>query len=162
MLPDAEAFPTAASGSRRPQVDLDHIYSEQPSSESAEAPQTRRKPKAEKTLAPDHATELRNSDLLTWHREYVDQQNALHLLKIDKKAKAQSKKNAHSFVWGAGLNDVGNAVGSTMMASPLNMFSGAALLAKITGQPLPAEEVRLQIYFLRPTCSRGTRFLIIF
>lgn len=142
MLPDAEPFPALGSGNRPQHAgDLNHIYSDLPSFESAEAPQKRRKPKARKTLAPDRATELRNIDLLNWHREYVDNQTTLQLLKLDKKAKAQSKKNAFSFVWGAGLNDVGDGVGSSKMASPLDMFSGAALLARITGQPVPAPEV---------------------
>jgi hypothetical protein len=157
MLPDAEPFPAPGSGNR-PQraVDPNHIYSDQPSSESAEAPQKRRKPKARKTLAPDQATELRNNDLLTWHREYVDNQTASRLLKLDKKAKAQSKKNAFSFVWGAGLNDVGNGVGSSKMASPLDMFSGAALLAKIIGQPVPTPEVRLPKYTYYCSCAMNS------
>jgi meiotic recombination protein REC8 len=49
---------------------------------------------------------------------------------------AQAKKNAEAWVFGNGLNGVGQGIGSSKLTSPLAMFSGAALLSKITGQPI--------------------------
>lgn len=144
MLPDAEPFSTPGSdnGSKR-QLDPKHVYSDQTSSESAEAPHKRRKPKAQKQLALDQEIELRNTDLLTWQHEYADNMTACRLLKLDKNAKAQAKINAFSFVYGAGFNDVGNGVGLSRIPSPLDMFSGVSLLAKITGEPGPLPQVSL-------------------
>jgi len=140
-LSDAEPFPMmsgALGGNDRPQPHLvseDRVFSQGLSSESAEAPQKKRKTKAPKKLAADLDTALRNNDLLTWQREYKDNMTAGRLLNVNKKAKAQTKKNAFFFVYGSGLNGVGNGVGSKI-PSPLAMFSGEALLAKIAGREI--------------------------
>jgi meiotic recombination protein REC8 len=150
QLPDAEAFPAMSGvpmmagglgGDDVPQPlivsdDLVHsqISQQEPSFESAEAPLKRRKKRAPKIVASDPLTELRASDLLQWQREYPDMMLAAFLRRTDKKANAQAKKNAFVFVYGSGLNGVGDGVGSSKLPSPLEMFSGDALIAKITGQ----------------------------
>jgi meiotic recombination protein REC8, fungi type len=143
MLPDAEPFPAMTGGlgaSDRPLNLLheDRVVSEEPSSDSAEAPQKRKKTKAKKKaglIDKDH--EIKNGLLAQWQREYVAQQFAETLLKVNRKATLLAKKNAFHFVFGSGLNGIGEGVGSAKFASPLDMYSGVSLLANLTGQPVP-------------------------
>jgi meiotic recombination protein REC8 len=143
MLPDADPFPamTGALGGSDKALNLqdeDHIVFEEPSSDSAEAPQKRKKTKAKKKLAMDKALELKNAELAQWQNEYVARMVAGTLIKVNNKAASLAKKNAFHYVYGSGLNGVGEGVGSARFASPLQIFSGASLLAKLTGKPVPA------------------------
>jgi hypothetical protein len=149
MLPEAEPFPMMSGGlgaNDRPQPLIAsedrvyHVSSQENSSETAEAPLRHRKPKVRKTLGLDQTVELRNSDLLQWQREYSVNMTSATLLSAHRRATAHAKKNAFSFVYGAGLNRVGHGIGTSKVPLPLDMFSGASLLAKLTGQaPLPTE-----------------------
>jgi len=150
MLPDAEAFPIMADRLNRSSqphsqaTDLEHAYTEEQSSVSAEATQKRYKPKTRKILNMDIKTELLNADLRTWQSKYLDNMIAESLLRINKIAIAQAKKNAMSYVFGAGLNGVGAGVGLSEIPSPLLMFSGEPLLSLVTGNPLPSPEYKLK------------------
>ena len=146
MLPDADPFPVMVgglNGSDQPRSQLtenDRLYSEEEYSVSAEAAQKRRKLKARKTLNVDTATELLNADLRTWQSEYLENMIAVSLVRMNKTANAQAKKNAVSYVYGAGLNGVGAGIGSSKILSPLIIFSGDSLLSLVTGNPLPSTE----------------------
>jgi meiotic recombination protein REC8 len=149
ILPDAEAFPIMTGGlggNDKPMHvnSYDRVFSEEPSSESAGASQKRKKAKALKTLAADQTLELRNNDLIRWQREYLNQMIAENLVKSHRKELAEAKKNAFSFVYGSGINGVGNGVGSSKLESPLAMFSGEALFTRITGKPAPTSTSRVR------------------
>jgi meiotic recombination protein REC8, fungi type len=141
ILPDAEPFPAMTGGlglGDRPVnlQDEDRVVSEEPSSESAAAPQKRKKTKAKKKVSlTDKAQAIQNGELARWQREYVEGQVAETLLKVNRKANSMAKKNAFHFVYGSGLNGVGEGVGSAKFPSPLEMFSGASLLATLIGTP---------------------------
>jgi meiotic recombination protein REC8 len=142
IFADADAFPVMAGalgGSDRALnlQDEDRVISEEPSSDSAEAPQKRKKTKAKKKLAMDQALEISNNVLLQWQREYLARMVAASLIKANSKAASVAKKNAFHYVYGSGLNGVGEGVGSAKFSSPLDMFSGATLLAKLTSKPAP-------------------------
>lgn len=147
ILPDADPFFVMTGGlgaNDRPLnlQDEDRIVSEEPSSESAEAPQRRKKTKAKKkVVALDEYHEIKNGDLSVWQKEYVAHQVADTLLKVNRKAVSLAKKNAFHFVFGSGLNGVGKGIGYAKFASPLEMFSGESLLAKLTGKPTPTAAV---------------------
>lgn len=148
VLPGAEPFPMmsgALGGNDKPQpllVSEDRVYqasSEVMSSTTASAHLKSRKSKSRKAvLGVDRTVELHNSDLLKWQTEYKSSMAAATLLVLQRKAIAQAKKNAFFFVSGIGLNGVGKGVGSSKIPSPLEMFSGNALLSKITGQSVPS------------------------
>ncbi|KAF4629985.1 hypothetical protein G7Y89_g8157 [Cudoniella acicularis] len=114
--------------------------SDGPSSVSAEAPQRKKKKKLQgkKNMLVDQRTALRNSDLIQWRDQYLQNMAEATAHNMTRKANLQAKKNAIHFVHGIGLNGVGGGLGSMNFASPLNMFAGESLLAKFTGIPLPA------------------------
>jgi meiotic recombination protein REC8 len=143
ILPDADAFPVMTGGlgdgNRVLNLqDKDRVVSEELSSDSAEAPQKHKKTKAKKQLVMDKSLELKNSELALWQNEYVARMVAGTLVKANNKAVSLAKKNAFQYVYGSGLNGVGEGVGSAKFVSPLEIFSGASLLAKITGRLAPA------------------------
>jgi hypothetical protein len=149
MLPEAEPFPMMAGGlggSDRPNPLLaeeeDKVLSEEGSSDTAEAPAKRRKPKAKKIIAMDQSTELRNSDLIVWQKEYLTHMATATALHNQKKEAAQAKRNADAFLVGNGLNGVGQCIGSSKLPSPLAMFSGVSFLSKITGKAIPEPEAK--------------------
>ncbi|KAF7870656.1 hypothetical protein EAF04_004400 [Stromatinia cepivora] len=135
MLPDAEPFAAfmggsvPVSGREQPTSQPEDL-----SSESAAAPSRPRKSKTKKQLPIDQTQELKNSDLSTWQREYVSTQDGLTAAKLTTKGQTLAKKNALMFVIGNGLNGAGIGIGSTKLPGPLSIFSGDALLAKITGR----------------------------
>jgi hypothetical protein len=143
MLPDAEPFFMMTGGlgdSDKPNRLLreeDRVISEEPSSDSAKAPAKHRKPKQKKPLANDLNIELQNKDLATWQKEYLTNMATASVAHTHKKEAAQAKENAEAFVFGNGLNGVGQCIGSSDLPSPLAMFSGASLIATITGKPVP-------------------------
>ncbi|RAL59177.1 hypothetical protein DID88_006733 [Monilinia fructigena] len=139
MLPDAEPFdiPPFMNGALHAPIEGQEPSLSQPeesSSESAVAPLRPRKPKTKKQLPIDQTQELKHSDLSDWQKEYVNIQNGLSAVKLKTKGYILAKKNAQMFVIGSGFNGVGIGVGSTKLQAPLNMFSGDALLAKISGR----------------------------
>ncbi|KAJ8066811.1 hypothetical protein OCU04_004195 [Sclerotinia nivalis] len=135
MLPDAEPFAAFMGGSVPvPGREQSISQPEDSSSESAAAPSRSRKSKTKKQLPIDQTQELKNSDLSNWQREYVSTQDGLSAAKLTTKGQTLAKKNALMFVIGNGLNGAGIGIGSTKLPGPLSIYSGDALLAKITGR----------------------------
>lgn len=139
MLPDAEPFeiPPFMSGALHAPITgraLSLSQPEESSSESAVAPLRPRKPKTKKQLPIDQTQALKHSNLSDWQKEYVSIQDGLSAVKLKTKGYMLAKKNAFMFVIGNGFNGVGIGIGSTKLQGPLNMFSGDALLAKISGR----------------------------
>lgn len=148
LLPDAEPLPMMSGalgvGDRPLHLnDEDRVLSaaEVPSSDAVEAQQKRkRKRPAKKTkvINVDQSTMFKNGDLIAWDKRYLDSMDAKIRTQQHQKVVKNSKKTALHFVYGAGLNGVGQGIGSERLAHPLAMFSGAALLGKIIGVPVPA------------------------
>lgn len=141
VLPDAEPFniPVFMSGALLPPISSREgslSSPEESSSESAAAPSRPRRTTTKKQLPVDQNQELKNSELSKWQRDYVGIQDSLSAAKLTVKGNTLAKKNAHMFVIGNGLNGTGVGIGSSKLSGPLNMFSGDALLAKITGKGL--------------------------
>ena len=149
LLPDADPFPVMSGGlggndRANPLLvgEKDAIFSHDSSSETAEAPAKRRKPKQKKLLTADNVLELRNGDLLIWQTDYLVHMATASVAQVQKKEAAQAKQNAEAWVIGNGLNGVGQGIGSSKLPSALAMFSGASLMAKITGKPSPEPEIK--------------------
>ncbi|KAF7954666.1 hypothetical protein EAE96_005785 [Botrytis aclada] len=137
VIPDAEPFEVFMSGALPaplPGREQSLSQLEDSSSESAAAPSRPRKPKPKKPLPIDQTQELKNSVLSIWQREYVGTQDSLREAKLTAKGNTLAKQNALMFVIGNGLNGAGIGIGSERLLGPLGMFSGDALLAKITGR----------------------------
>ncbi|CZR51478.1 related to meiotic cohesin rec8 [Phialocephala subalpina] len=137
ILPDAEPFPFMAGRSDPPeQARAPSSPEGEPSSVSAEAPvkQKRNRVKKVKFIRNDQAIALRNAELGAMQREYLDHMAAETLINTNKKAVAKSKANAFHHVYGSGINGIGEGLGSLKLPSPLEMFSGEALMLKLTGK----------------------------
>jgi meiotic recombination protein REC8 len=147
-LPEAEPYPMMSGAlgvNDNPQhlhASEDHVHEasspELVSSNSADAALKSRKANSRKTLGADRFVELRNTDLIKWQAEYKNSMAAATHQVIQRKANAQAKKNAFWYIWGAGLNGVGNGVGTANTPSPLDTFSGESLLSKATGKSIPS------------------------
>lgn len=147
-LPDAEAFPvmTAAGGNDHPQLSEEKRVPSSPEEEevssiSAEAPQKRKRATKPRGLKADTVIVLRNSDLNAWQKGYLDNMATQSLIYNNKMGAQQAKANAFHYVYGSGLNGIGQGVGSSKLPSPLDMFSSAALMAKLTRKPLTNTKV---------------------
>ena len=103
---------------------------------AADAVPKSRKARVRPALRADRIVELRNSDLIQWQAGYKDAMVADMRQALQHKANALAKKNASWFVYGTGLNGVGYGVGTQMIPSPLDMFSGDSLLSKFAGKPI--------------------------
>ena len=136
LLPEAEPFPEmgsrAAPGLEFQKSSSSVLPEEEPSSESAEAPQ-RHRPKAAKFLTMDVTQELRNADLAQWNSGYLQNMLVAGHVKQQHKLPSQSKKNASFWVVGNGIGGVGSGLGTTKMQSPLDMFAGDKLMEALTG-----------------------------
>ena len=136
VLPEAEPFPamgirTAAEpGFLKSSSSV--VPEEEPSSESAEAPQ-QRKHKAAKVLAIDMTQGLRNADLAQWNNEYLSNMVIAAQAKQQHKLPSQSRKNADFWVTGTGIGGVGSGLGTSKLQSPLDMFAGDKLMRALTG-----------------------------
>jgi meiotic recombination protein REC8 len=89
-----------------------------------------------KPLPQDQQLELRNSDLQTWDREYLDNQSRASHQKLQNKTLTLARKNADFWVLQNGIGGLGLAyqgLEAQHMPEPLRMFSGAALLEALTG-----------------------------
>lgn len=143
-LPDAESFPMmsgALGGNDKPQhlpASEDPLVfdSEQVTPNAADAAPKSRKARGRQVLRADRIVELHNSDLIQWQAGYKDAMADDLRQVLQRKANALAKKNAFWFVYGTGLNGVGYGVGTQMMPSPLDMFSGESLVSKLTGKPI--------------------------
>jgi meiotic recombination protein REC8 len=117
----------------RPQINRS---SEIPQSDSAAAPM-RRKARLPKVIALDHATELRNRDLLSMSNTYLARMSKERLDLLAKKAAKQAKNDPLRWILGGGVNGVGNGIGRSYGKTPLsNMFSGHELFGFVTGRVL--------------------------
>ncbi|KAL2069059.1 hypothetical protein VTL71DRAFT_15397 [Oculimacula yallundae] len=140
ILPDAEPFPLMTGGlggNDRPlhMSDEDRVMSvSEESSISAEAPQ-RRKKKVKGPVIDPHF-EIRNTILIQWINGYPASMAANSSVKAKQRGNVQAKKNGFHFVYGSGISGVGGAIGLSKFVNPLAMFSGDALMAKITGKPV--------------------------
>ncbi|KAH7336203.1 hypothetical protein BKA65DRAFT_402806 [Rhexocercosporidium sp. MPI-PUGE-AT-0058] len=140
VLPDAEPFPLMTGGLKGTDRSLhmsdeDRIMSaSQESSVSAEAPQRRKK--KVKGPAIDRRLEIGGTILTQWIREYPQNMAAASRVRVKQRANMQAKKNAVYYVYGSGINGVGDAIGSGKFVNPLAMFSGDALMAKITDKAI--------------------------
>lgn len=138
-FPDVEAFPLPAAPAQDgiPRLnDSPSQDSEYLSSISAAAPANRKKARAKgkRKLPQDEFIEISNAELNHNNREYVDNMARQSMNKYHEKEKVQAKKNAFQWVFGSGLNGVGNGVGSSKLPTALAMFSGQALLTSLRGE----------------------------
>ncbi|PBP26400.1 putative Rad21/Rec8 N terminal domain-containing protein [Diplocarpon rosae] len=151
MYPGAEPFPVMTGGlggSDRPLhlSDEDRVFDvSEDSSVSAEAPLRKTKAKKVKTIEFDSSSALTNSAINQWQKSYTENMAVGTTARVKHQATARAKKNAFHYVYGSGISGVGDGIGSSKLASPLAIFSGAALLAKIIGKPasLPEPKKRL-------------------
>ncbi|KAL8820167.1 MAG: hypothetical protein Q9223_001557 [Gallowayella weberi] len=140
ILPPAEAFPPfdyearAGTGFLRSSA----VPQGESSSETALARQ-QRKPRGRKVLPSDPIQELRNSDLAQWNTDYLVNMENAKKAKLQKKASATAKRNAASWVFGAGIGGVGLGRGPSQLKGPLaDMFAGDALMQALTGTSIAA------------------------
>ncbi|KAK8227988.1 Rec8 like protein-domain-containing protein [Phyllosticta paracitricarpa] len=76
----------------------------------------------------DTTMELRNTELLGWQKNYLQNMAQAAQHKHSLRAAAQAKKNAEYWVLGLGIGGIGAIAGSTGIPGPLDMFKGEALL----------------------------------
>jgi meiotic recombination protein REC8 len=107
--------------------------SEDPSFDSAEAPNKRRKTRTKKKLSLDDTLMLVNEDLRRMRDTYLESMAKSIRHRDIHKGVMQAKRNAQYYVFGTGIMGVGNGLGSFGLVSSLQSFSGGALMAKITG-----------------------------
>jgi meiotic recombination protein REC8 len=137
-LAPAEPFPEMhRQGDTQTQTQPSFIRSDsyQPDEESslpaqAAAPIRRR---TRRPIPVDRELQFRNSDLREWSSNYLVMMNEAAGAKAKHRAAAQARKNAASWVFGTGIGGVGTGLGSIHLPSPLEMFSGDALRAALTG-----------------------------
>lgn len=141
FLPEAEPFPEighrAAPEAGFAKSSSPVVLEEEPSSESAEAPQ-RRRPKAGKLLTMDVIQGLRNADLSQWNTDYLQNMVVAAQTKQQNKLPSQSKKNAAFWVIGNGVGGVGSGAGTSKLQSPLGVFAGDKLMEALTGVKVTA------------------------
>lgn len=144
-LPEAEPFPERRSPQQEEQRTSAVKGSEQEeSSETAEAQMGRRQ-RTKKPLAQDRTTELRNSDLQAWQRDYLQNMTEAAESKAAHRLPIQAKKNAQHLIWDTGLGGIGTEIGQLGIANPLSMFYGQGLYETITGiKPTIAGQKRTQ------------------
>ena len=82
----------------------------------------------------DQQQTLQNADLKQWNDEYLANMAQALKTKEAHKTAAQAKKNALFWVFGQGIAGVGRGLGQDHFPSPLDIFSGQALLDALTGK----------------------------
>ena len=87
-----------------------------------------------KSTQIDQQQTLQNADLKQWNDEYLTNMTQASKAKEAHKTAAQAKKNAAFWVFGQGVAGVGRGLGQDHFPSPLDMFSGQALLNALTGK----------------------------
>jgi meiotic recombination protein REC8 len=107
--------------------------SEDPSVDSAKAPNKRRKTRTKKKIALDKTLVLASDDMRRMRDSYLDNMAASIRHMDVHKGVIQARKNAKHFLFGTGIMGVGNGLGSFGLISSLEEFSGDALMEKITG-----------------------------
>lgn len=138
-LPEAEPF-------QRPQnvgLEEEHapLSAEQELSlqSTTQAPARRkRKENVHRRLVFDTELMIKSTELIRLSNEYVSDMRTAKKPRTQHRAAAQAKKNAYWMVLGAGLGGIGNSFTptSTYLSPLAEHFSGAALLSRITGEPI--------------------------
>lgn len=145
VLPNAEPFPATAADGESPAAGKPRPSSQarenEESSESAQAPVRRRRPRP-RTMPFDQRMELHNSDLASWKQEYLANMATASVTKRNHHAAFAAKRNATMWVTGVGIGGVGAGIGSNQTASPLDMFTGDAMMQMLTGIDLNASRKR--------------------
>ena len=124
VMPDAEAFPPMAAAPQE---------AEQPSSESAQAPQ-RRKRRAKALITFDRRIQLPAAELNAWHNDYAANMRRASRDKRAKRAPWLAKENATEWTFGRGIGDIGQHTSMIHGEHPLAMFAGDNLLETLTGE----------------------------
>ncbi|KAL6721901.1 R8 protein [Lecanora helva] len=134
ILHAAEPFPamTDPGRVRAQHLSPSEVRDERESSESAWAPLPRKR-RVPKQLPVDARQELHNADLAQWKANYIENMAEATEAKKNHKAPALAKKNAAFWVMGAGIGGVGAGIGASKLKSPLDMFSGGAMMEALTG-----------------------------
>ena len=136
VLPDAEPFPVTATEGDRVVAGEQQPYSQAPedeeSSDFAQAPIRRHRPRP-RTLPFDQRMELHNSDLASWKQDYLTNMATATVAKQKHHATVAAKKNAARWVTGLGIGGVGSGIGISQMTSPLDLFTGDAMMQMLTG-----------------------------
>ncbi|TQS38740.1 hypothetical protein Golomagni_00749, partial [Golovinomyces magnicellulatus] len=125
---------TAASAIVQQLQKDDSVCNEDSSFLSAEAPQIIKKIKARKNVTiTDICTELETADMRKMAVEYCANMTTQLKLKARSKEIMASKKKAFHYIFGVGINGVGEIEGLYRLENPLASFSGQDLQAKILG-----------------------------
>ncbi|KAL9100473.1 MAG: hypothetical protein Q9163_004163 [Psora crenata] len=135
ILPDAEPFPTIAAGVPSNTDNLPYSSNtreDEGSSEYAGA-SLRRRQRRPRVLPLDKRQELRNADLASWNKDYLDNMFEAKQLKQHHQAPFVAKKNAAFFVMGAGIGGVGASGDDLKLTSPLDIFAGNSMMEMLTG-----------------------------
>ncbi|POS85903.1 hypothetical protein EPUL_002118, partial [Erysiphe pulchra] len=103
------------------------------SSISAQATQNKKRVKTKKTIIIDESIELDNFDMRKMAAEYHKSMTDQAWLKNRAKEISASKKNAHFYIFGTGINNIGKDVGLSNAINSLATFSGEALHERILG-----------------------------
>jgi hypothetical protein len=138
VLPPAEPFsPRRPPGEPEPAPPGE----EETPSTAISAPQ--RRARVAKPLGLDERQGLTNAELKQWNEGYLDNMQDAVDAKLPYKLFHQAKRNAEHWVVGQGIGGVGNGLGQDHAPGPFHMFSGATLLAAVTGRELsPARTKR--------------------
>lgn len=107
------------------------VMSEETASTAASAPH--RRARSTKALEFDSRPGLTNNELRQWNEHYLENMQQALVAKHRYKLTHQAKKNAEYWVLGYGIGDVGRGLGQDHAFGPLQTFSGASLLASLTG-----------------------------
>jgi hypothetical protein len=122
--PEAEAASPAVS-----QQHSEH--SQIITSSSTVAAPMRRKKRSARSLPQDTRMELRNTELLSWNTNYLNNMKDAARSNAKKRVLQQAKKNAEHYVWSAGIGGLGqDAFGPR---GPFSRFIGDNLFELFTG-----------------------------
>lgn len=142
ILPNARPFsprgPTSPAAPAQsevpPSVAQAGEEEEETSSTAVSAPH--RRARGPKPLEFDQRSGLTNAELRQWNEGYLQNMQEAMNAKNPYRLAHQAKKNAEHWVLGQGIGAVGSGLGQDHAAGPLQMFSGASLLAALTGREL--------------------------
>lgn len=129
---DFDTLP-AAGDSLAPGESVQRSSSHIPDETSSTAAAPQRRTKRPKTTALDEQTELQNSQLQEWSRDYAENMAEGTRHKQQAKFAGQSKKSAYFYVLGTGLNGVGAELPRGLQHPLRSMFAGDGLLTAVTG-----------------------------
>ena len=100
--------------------------------DATQVPTTRRRPP--RTIQPDTAIGLRNTELGRWNNEYLQNMATATKHKRQKKSHTDAKKNAVFWVFGQGIGAVGVGLGVCQAPHPLQCYSGEVLWDALCGE----------------------------